>query len=189
MNRVLTVRRCAFTLVELLVVIAIVALLIGLLMPALAKARRESLKLSCKAHLQQVGVAVQMYLNENDGWYPPAPYSPSFNPYQQPLFHEYMLKYVSNVRTVFACPADVKWFERYGISYSYYQELGERRMPQTFFYKILRSSALVPILWDAENFHGGSVPYNWLFADGHVDHFLRHTSPTDWPPTTQYGGP
>jgi len=28
------------------------------------------------------------------------------------------------------------------------------------------------MLWDAENFHGGSVPFNWLFADGHVDQFL-----------------
>jgi prepilin-type N-terminal cleavage/methylation domain-containing protein/prepilin-type processing-associated H-X9-DG protein len=183
-------RRCkpGFSLVELLVVLAIIGILIGLLMPSLVRARRESLKLKCKAHLQQVGVAVQMYLNDNNGWYPPAPYSPTFNPYKQPLFNDYLAPYVKGLKATWTCPADEVYSEKYRLSYSYYQELGERRMPLTFFYKILRSSARVPVLWDAENFHGGAVPFNWLFADGHVEHFLRDTRPADWPPTTQYGG-
>jgi prepilin-type processing-associated H-X9-DG protein len=37
---------------------------------------------------------------------------------------------------------------------------------------MFHSSSMVPILWDAANFHGGKLPYNWLFADGHVDNFL-----------------
>ena len=105
------------------------------------------------------------------------------------LVSDYLDPYVKHVRVIFICPADEVYSKQFGLSYNYYQELGERRMPQTFFYKILRSSSLTPIMWDAENFHGGSVPYNWLYADGHVDHFLKDTKPTDWPPSTQNGGP
>src|SRR3954451_5238817 len=144
--------RAAFTLVELLVVIAIIAILIAVLLPALARARQESLKVKCKAHLHDVGSAMQMYLNDNNGWSPPAPYSPTFNPYHLPTVNDYLDKYVKGAKAVFTCPADENYAKQYGLSFSYYQELGERRMPRTFFYKILRSSSLVPIMWDAENF-------------------------------------
>ena len=163
----------AFSLIELLIVIGIIGLLIGILLPATAKARREARKVACKAQLANIGAAVQMYLNENGGWYPAAPYSPAFNPANKPLVNSFLLKHVANVNRVFHCPADDAYYDQYGLSYSYYEELADRRLPQTFFFKIMRSSSKVPILWDAENFHGGTVPYNWLFADGHVGQFLE----------------
>jgi prepilin-type N-terminal cleavage/methylation domain-containing protein/prepilin-type processing-associated H-X9-DG protein len=169
-------RRCrrAFTLIEILIVVGIIALLIALLLPALGKARRQAKSVNCKAQLQNIGAAFQMYLNENDGRYPPAPYSPAFNPppAKTPI-NIYLQRYVSNVNDVFRCPADEEYWPQYNLSYSYYQELGERKLTETFFYKVLQSSSMVPILWDASNFHGGSVPLNWLFADGHVDHFIQ----------------
>jgi prepilin-type N-terminal cleavage/methylation domain-containing protein/prepilin-type processing-associated H-X9-DG protein len=169
----LTMPRRAFSIIELLVVIGIIAILLGLLLPTLSKARQHSRSLACKARLQNIGSAFQMYLNENDGWYPPAPYSPTFNPDGLPLVSDFLERYVSENRQIWSCPADHKYFSEYGLSYSYYQELGVRKVNQTFFYKVLRSSSLVPILWDADVFHGGGVPYNWLFADGHVDNFLK----------------
>jgi prepilin-type N-terminal cleavage/methylation domain-containing protein/prepilin-type processing-associated H-X9-DG protein len=166
--------RRAFSIIELLVVIGIIGILIALLLPTLAKARQQSRALACKAQLQGIGSAFQMYVNDNDGWYPTAPYSPTFNLDQLPLVSDYLSRYVSNNARIWRCPADEEYFPRYGLSYSYYQELGERRINQTFFYKVMRSSSLVPILWDAEGrFHGGTVPFNWLFADGHVDSFLK----------------
>ncbi len=165
--------RRAFSIIELLVVIGIISILIGLLLPTLAKARQQSRALACKAQLQNIGSAFQMYLNENAGWYPPAPYSPTFNPDRLPLVSDFLGRYLSDVARVWSCPADEEYFPQFGLSYSYYQELGERRIHQTFFYKVLRSSSLVPILWDADVFHGGTVPFNWLFADGHVDNFLK----------------
>ena len=173
-------RRRAFSLIELLVVIGIIAILLGILLPVTARARREAKKVACKAQLANIGAAFQMYLNENDGWYPPATYWPE-SPSGLPQVNEFLQRYISNVNKVFGCPADEKNFEKFKLSYSYYQELGERRIQDTFFYKILRSSSRTPIMWDAENYHGGNVPYNWLFADGHVDQFLQHGTPTTMP--------
>lgn len=56
-----------FTLVEVLVVIAIIALLLGMLLPALPAARRQADSLRCQAQLREIGYNLLIYTNENDG--------------------------------------------------------------------------------------------------------------------------
>ena len=59
-----------FTLIELLVVIAIIVILAGLLLPVLAKAKQKGQATICLNDLKQVGLAMQMFANENDDMIP-----------------------------------------------------------------------------------------------------------------------
>jgi prepilin-type N-terminal cleavage/methylation domain-containing protein/prepilin-type processing-associated H-X9-DG protein len=63
--------RRAFTLVELLVVISIIAILASLLMPSLKSARDRARSTACLSNLRQIGYALQLYVNENEGRVPP----------------------------------------------------------------------------------------------------------------------
>lgn len=63
--------RCGgFTLVELLTVSAIMSLLIAMLLPALSGARRSARRLECANNIRQIGIALQVYANDNRGRYP-----------------------------------------------------------------------------------------------------------------------
>jgi prepilin-type N-terminal cleavage/methylation domain-containing protein/prepilin-type processing-associated H-X9-DG protein len=66
-------RRRAFTLVELLVVIGIIAVLIGIVLPVLGRAREHAYRVQCCSNLRQIGQALVIYLNQSKGLMPVAP--------------------------------------------------------------------------------------------------------------------
>jgi len=100
-------RRFAFTLVELLVVIALIAILAGLLLTALARAKASALVIACMNHERQMGIALNMYVGDNQA-YPfwvrvnvNNPEAPSYH-WEQALQIYYPLTWTSQA---YHCPA------------------------------------------------------------------------------------
>ncbi len=107
-------RKRAFTLIELLVVVAIIALLISILLPSLKAARDQAKAAKCAANLHQMGIATQLYLNQNNQCYPG---DHAETPAGSVITWAPALRgQMSNVLDVFWCPADetdYKWKPRY----------------------------------------------------------------------------
>lgn len=105
-------RKRGFTLIELLVVIAVIGLLIGILVPALSKARASSRRAVCASNLKQVGVLMQLYLGEHKDRLPYASFMPSMGPFplmdrEKPIYITKVLKQSSDDRAeVYQCPND-----------------------------------------------------------------------------------
>jgi prepilin-type N-terminal cleavage/methylation domain-containing protein len=184
-------RNRAFSLVELLVVILVIAVLIGILLPTLSKARASSNRVACRAHLADIGRLFQMYLNDSKNKLPCIQTMPSVQPPPPPVLGKPATSvfepYTKGGRGGWRCPADritqvthgapegfETYFEREGLSYLYNPflsvEYAGKQINDTKLYKDGKQNQL-RIFNDFEPFHGpantnGSC--NYLFADMHV---------------------
>ncbi len=177
-------RQRGFTLIELLVVIAIIAILAGLLMPALARAKNKGRDTYCLNNLRQLGIALTLYADDYKGRLPIAARLPS----QQtgtnaiastnalPAISEVISNYVGGSQGVFKCPADkAKRFEQEKSSYEWNTTFNNqwldrpssKRRRMTINWEPVKT----PLMYDYDNVHTGKrglTTKNVIFADGHV---------------------
>jgi prepilin-type N-terminal cleavage/methylation domain-containing protein len=169
--------RRAFTLIELLVVIAIIAVLAALLLPALARAQRSSRATACLSNLHQIGLALNLYIQDNNNHLPSCAQLPSMNT-NLPSIALVLAPYVQNT-AVFKCPEDRTVFIAEQTSYEWSTFLNgvsydaeDWSVATKAIVDLLFGGRLnTPLCADAQAFHpagGLSAGKNALYFEGRV---------------------
>ena len=176
-------RKSGFTLIELLVVIAIIGILSALLLPALGRAKRTAQTTACLSNLHQIGLALNMYLPENNNHFPNCLMLPN-----QPLPADTNAVPITTTlqpnlqnTNVFHCPADPSLFFADGSSYTWNSYLDNASydhpedwspVTQEIVNVIFGGRYTTPLIGDANSFHptGGLwTGRNALYLDGRVE--------------------
>jgi prepilin-type N-terminal cleavage/methylation domain-containing protein/prepilin-type processing-associated H-X9-DG protein len=168
----------AFTLVELLVVLAIIAILAALLFPAVTRAKESGRGAACISNLRQIGVALQVYVDENQQRLPVMRDRASVvdtNAPSLPSVERVLRDQLGNTN-VLRCPSDrIQVFEQTGSSYSWNSLLNGQRAEDLKVLGMSFDPHAIPVFFDKESFHAARGPkkeVNYLYADGHIKNLL-----------------
>lgn len=165
--------RRAFTLVEILVGMAVIATLAAILWPTVTVGLAKSESTRCLGNLRALGVALNLYLAENQGIMPELAAARSSRTEEEPVIDTVLDSYVDDPR-VFRCPADHGLAQATGTSYFYNSTLGGQPVATMNFLGLIEGASRIPVLVDKEGWHRNNSPrVNHLFADGHATSELR----------------
>jgi len=157
-----------FTLIELLCVIGIIALLAGLIVPAVSKVRESSRLSVCTSNLRQIGIALNNYSTDSKDRLPLCERLNSI--YSLPALKDVLSPYLSKSTTVFKCPSDMlaasPSFTSAGTSYEWNTFVNGLKIDKTSFL-VAGMSIVSPLIGDANGVHNGGRR-NYLYSNGNV---------------------
>jgi prepilin-type N-terminal cleavage/methylation domain-containing protein/prepilin-type processing-associated H-X9-DG protein len=165
----------AFTLTELLVVIALIAVLAALLLPAFGRAKESGRGTVCLSNLHQIGIALQLYVQDNANRLPLMRDKSLTTTNSLPSPDLVLSNYLGNVR-VLQCPSDSRnLFQTTGSSYSWNSLLNGQDADHLSALGMQFDPHQIPLMFDKEGFHkrrGPKKEVNYLYADGHIKNLL-----------------
>jgi type II secretory pathway pseudopilin PulG len=159
--------------VELLVVVVIVATLAAIGTAVVRSGIRSSQRAACLSNLRQIGVGLEMYLQDHGDRMPVLAAGRQSRASDEPVLETVLLPYVQN-ESVFQCPADPEAFRKSGSSYLWNTTQNGLHISELSFFGSDDASR-IPLVADKESWHsdddeGGT---NILYADRSADTRLR----------------
>lgn len=165
----------SFTLIELLVVLALIAALTALLLPLLGRAKESGRATVCLSNLHQIGLALQLYVQDNGNRLPSMRDQSLTSPNTLPGPDLVLSNYLGNIR-VLQCPSDRQnLFQATGSSYSWNSLLNGEDADHLTALGMHFDPHQIPLLFDKAPFHKARGPkkaVNYLYADGHIKNLL-----------------
>jgi len=165
----------AFTLIELLVVTAVIGILASLLLPVLGRAKEAARSTACMSNLHQIGIALQLYVQDNNNRLPVMRDKSLTTTNTLPGPDRVLARDLGNTN-VLRCPSDrEQLFEQTGSSYAWNSLLNGEDADHLAVFNIPFDPHQIPVFFDKDAFHKARGPnkgVNYLYADGYIKNLL-----------------